>query len=150
MSLQLRNAVAGYRGTEVLRDVTMTVPQGRVVALLGPNGAGKTTLLRAASGLLPPARGRLELDGVDVTTSTPSQLCSLGLCHIPEGRAIFPTLTVGENLRLFGRAGQSDAVERTCDAFPALGQKLGQVAGTMSGGEQQILALARAKQTDPR
>jgi branched-chain amino acid transport system ATP-binding protein len=150
VSLQLRNVVAGYGGTEVLHDVTMTIPEGRVVALLGPNGAGKTTLLRAASGLLRPTRGQLQLDGHDVTAATPSRLSSMGLCHIPEGRAIFPRLTVGENLKLLGSAGQTDTVERVSEAFPVLGTKLGQVAGTMSGGEQQMLALARAYLTPQR
>ena len=149
MSLQVTSASAGYGGTEVLRDVTVTVPRGRVVALLGPNGAGKTTLLRMCSGLLPATRGSVTLDGVDVTRAGSSRLNRLGVCHIPAGRAIFPTLTVAENLRLMGSAGQSDVVERAQDAFPALGGKLGQVAGTMSGGEQQMLALARAYLTQP-
>jgi branched-chain amino acid transport system ATP-binding protein len=150
VSLILRGIVAGYGGTEVLRTVNVTVPEGRVVALLGPNGAGKSTLLRVASGLLPPARGRLELDGHDVTTARPSRLSALGLCHIPEGRAIFPSMTVAENLKLLGSAGQTDAVERACDAFPVLSNRLTQIAGTMSGGEQQMLALTRAYLTTQR
>jgi branched-chain amino acid transport system ATP-binding protein len=149
MSLRVTRASAGYGGTEVLRDLTITVPRGRVVALLGPNGAGKTTLLRMCSGLLPATRGQVTLDGHDITRSSPSRLNRLGLCHIPEGRAIFPTLTVAENLRLLGPPGQGDVVERAREAFPVLGLKLGQVAGTMSGGEQQMLALARAYLTHP-
>ena len=150
MSLRLESAWAGYGGTDVLRDVSLTVPAGRVVALLGANGAGKTTLLRACSGLLPPSRGRVELDGVDVTTASTSRLSELGLCHVPEGRAIFPSLTVEENVRLLAPAGQADAVDRACEAFPPLGRRLRQVAGTLSGGEQQMLALSRAYLTEPR
>lgn len=149
MSLQVCGASAGYGGTEVLRDVTLTVPAGRVVALLGPNGAGKTTVLRMCSGLRAASRGAVVLDGTDVTTARPARLNRLGLCHIPEGRAVFPNLTVAENLRLLGAPGQSDAAERAQEAFPVLGKKLGQLAGTMSGGEQQMLALARAYLTSP-
>ena len=146
MSLQVRDASVGYGGTEVLRNVTLTVPRGRVVALLGANGAGKTTLLRMCSGLLPASRGEVLVDGVDVTHASPATLNKRGLCHIPEGRAIFPALTVLENLRLMGG---DDAVERAADAFPQLGQRLKQAAGTMSGGEQQMLALTRAYLTNP-
>ncbi len=149
MTLSVRDATTGYGGTEVLRGVTITVPRGRVVALLGPNGAGKTTLLRTCSGLLPASRGQVLLDDVDVTRSSPARCNRLGLCHIPEGRAIFPTLTVAENLRLMGSAGQSDTAELAQAAFPVLGTRLGQIAGTMSGGEQQMLALARAYLTHP-
>jgi branched-chain amino acid transport system ATP-binding protein len=147
--LQVDRASAGYGGTEILRDVSIAVPRGQVVALLGANGAGKTTLLRACSGLLPPTRGRITLDGADVTRASTSRLARLGVCHVPEGRAIFPTLTVRENLRLLAPAGQSDAVDRACAAFPALGHRLDQPAGNLSGGEQQMLALSRAHLTDP-
>jgi branched-chain amino acid transport system ATP-binding protein len=149
MTLHIEAASAGYGGTEVLHDVTITVPSGRAVALLGANGAGKTTLLRVCSGLLPASSGHVTLDGVEVTSASASRLSQLGLCHIPEGRAIFPTLTVAENLRLMGSRGQRDTVELAQEAFPVLGSKLGQRAGTMSGGEQQMLALARAYLTHP-
>jgi branched-chain amino acid transport system ATP-binding protein len=148
--LRVVGATAGYGGTEVLRDVTLTVPPGRVVALLGANGAGKTTLLRMCSGLLPPSHGRVTLDGVDVTNASTSRLGRLGLCHVPEGRAVFPTLTVEENVRLMAPPGRADALDRACEAFPPLGHRLRQVAGTLSGGEQQMLALCRAYLTDPR
>jgi branched-chain amino acid transport system ATP-binding protein len=149
MTLRLDRACAGYGGTEVLRDVSLTLPAGRVVALLGANGAGKTTLLRTCSGLLPATRGRLTLDGADVTSASTSRLARLGVCHVPEGRAIFPGLTVAENLRLLG--GRSpDALDRAVEAFPVLGHRVGQLAGTLSGGEQQMLALSRAYLTDPR
>jgi len=148
VSLQVSAMSAGYGGTEVLRDVDLVVPEGRVVALLGPNGAGKTTLLRACSGLLRPTRGRVLLDGDDVTAATPHELVRRGLCHVPEGRAVFPSLTVAENLRLL--SSRDDAVDRAAEAFPVLRDRLGQVAGTMSGGEQQMLALVRAYLTEPR
>ncbi len=148
--LTLDGVSAGYGGTEVVRDVSLTVPRGRVVALLGANGAGKTTVLRACSGLLAPSAGRVVLDGVDVTTASTSRLSHLGLCHVPEGRAIFPTLTVAENLRLMAPPGLADATDQACAAFPALGQRLSQIAGTLSGGEQQMLALARAYLGEPQ
>jgi branched-chain amino acid transport system ATP-binding protein len=115
------------------------------VALLGPNGAGKTTLLRVASGLLRPAAGRIILDGEDVTGLPSHQLAARGLCHVPEGRGVFPPLSVRENIVLFSTPGtERSAVERAIEAFPRLKDRLDQAAGTMSGGEQQMLALARA------
>jgi branched-chain amino acid transport system ATP-binding protein len=140
-----------YGDTMVLRNVSLTVPAGSVVALLGANGAGKTTLLRAMSGLLRPRAGRVLFDGTDVTRAAPNDLARLGLHHIPEGRAIFPALTVAENLVVYSEKGrEKESVERAVDAFPRLGQRLDQVAGTMSGGEQQMLALARAYVRQPR
>jgi branched-chain amino acid transport system ATP-binding protein len=121
------------------------------VALLGPNGAGKTTLLRVASGLLRPSSGQVLLDGKDVSRAAPHKLVELGLCHVPEGRGIFPSLTVRENLILQSKPGtESDSVEKAVSAFPRLGERLTQQAGTMSGGEQQMLALARAYVQNPR
>lgn len=150
MSLVISDLSAGYNGATVLRSVDLVVPPGRIVALLGPNGAGKTTLLRAASGLLSPSTGSVLVDGVDLTDAAPHDLVSHGVCHVPEGRAIFTNLTVAENLRLFMPPGSSEAVERAVTAFPVLGRRRGQIAGTMSGGEQQMLALARAYVRDPR
>ncbi len=149
--LVLDGITAGYGDTVVLRDVHLAVPAGRVVALLGANGAGKTTLLRVASGLLPPRTGRLVVDGVDRTGAAPETLAGAGVCHVPEGRGVFPSLTVRENLRLYSRPGdEGAALDRAVDAFPRLGERLNQVAGTMSGGEQQMLALARAYLGQPR
>jgi len=142
--LDLQGISAGYGGTTVLRDLSLTVPGGSVVALIGPNGAGKTTLLRVASGLLAPSRGRVEVDGRDLTGSPPDELLRAGVCHVPEGRGIFRTLTVRENLELFAPPGARAALEGVVDDFPRLGQRFNQLAGTMSGGEQQMLALARA------
>jgi branched-chain amino acid transport system ATP-binding protein len=149
--LALEDVVAGYGGTTVLRGVDLVVPDFSVVALLGANGAGKTTLLRVASGLLAPTAGRLLLDGEDVTGAAPHQLAERGVCHVPEGRGVFGSLTVRENLLLQSPPGrEAESVERAAEVFPKLGQRLDQLAGTMSGGEQQMLALARSYVQDPR
>ncbi|HEY0400261.1 MAG TPA: ABC transporter ATP-binding protein [Acidimicrobiia bacterium] len=148
--LVLEGVTAGYGGTTVLRDVDLTVPDSSVVALLGPNGAGKTTLLRVASGLLAPWKGRLLIDGEDVTGRPPHELAGRGVCHVPEGRGVFPPLTVAQNLELFSPPGQErESRDRAVEAFPILGDRLNQVAGTMSGGQQQMLALARSYVTNP-
>lgn len=149
--LELTGVDAGYRGTTVLRGVDLAVPPHSVVALLGANGAGKTTLLRVASGLLAPSSGRLRLDGGDVTGLPPHRLVERGVCHVPEGRGVFPSLTVRDNLLLQSPVGQeAEATELAVSAFPRLGERLDQLAGTMSGGEQQMLALARAYVQNPR
>ena len=149
--LTLDRIDAGYEGTRVLHNVTLAVPPGSVVALLGANGAGKTTLLRVASGLLAPTSGRVLVDGADVVGVSPNGLVKRGVCHVPEGRGVFPSLTVRENLALQSFAGsESAAIERATVAFPRLGQRLSQLAGTLSGGEQQMLALARAYVQSPR
>jgi branched-chain amino acid transport system ATP-binding protein len=149
MTLHLDNVTAGYDSTAVLRGVTLTVPPGSVVALLGPNGAGKTTLLRTLSGLLPPTSGRIVVDHTDISTASPHHMVAHGICHITEGRAVFPSLTVQENLRLLG-ADNPDQVDLAVTKFPVLGRKLKQAAGTMSGGEQQMLALSRAYLTQAK
>jgi branched-chain amino acid transport system ATP-binding protein len=149
MSLILERVSASYGDTTVVRDVDLVVPTGGIVALIGPNGAGKTTLLRLASGLLGPKAGRILLDGEDVTTSSPHDRVARGMCHIPEGRAVFPGLTVRENLLLYGR-DHDGGLDRAVDAFPILAQRMDQPAGTMSGGEQQMLAVARAYLRQPR
>jgi branched-chain amino acid transport system ATP-binding protein len=146
----LEGITAGYTGTPVLRNVSITVPAGRVVALLGPNGAGKTTLLRVASGLMEPMSGAIRLGGTSLVGKPTDVFARAGICHIPEGRGIFRSLTVKENLLLQAPAGQEGvAVERAVDAFPRLGERLDQRAGTMSGGEQQMLAVARAYLSNP-
>jgi branched-chain amino acid transport system ATP-binding protein len=150
--LQLEQLDAAYGRTNVLHEIELCVPQGAVVALLGPNGAGKTTLLRAAAGHLRPSNGRVVLDGADVTSKPPFQRARNGLCLVPEGRGIFPNLSVRDNLRLqippWKRNG--DGFEPALEAFPKLRERLGQRAGTMSGGEQQMLALSRPFLADPR
>jgi branched-chain amino acid transport system ATP-binding protein len=147
--LELRGITAGYGGHTVLRGVDLVVPDNAVVALLGPNGAGKTTLLRVASGLLAPTSGTMLLDGADVTGWASDQLARWGVCHVPEGRGIFAALSVADNLLLQAQAGDAQAVQKAAAAFPRLGERLDQVAGTMSGGEQQMLALAHAYLADP-
>ena len=149
--LELRGIEAGYGEHTVLRDVSLTVQPGTVVAVLGPNGAGKTTLLRVASGLLKPSTGAVLLDGEDVTRTRPYARARRGLCHIPEGRGIYPTLTVRENLVLHSHKGEeAAALDRATSAFPVLGEKLRQPAGQLSGGQQQMLSLVRAYLTDPK
>jgi branched-chain amino acid transport system ATP-binding protein len=148
---ELRRITAGYGGHVVLRDVTLKVPAGSVVALLGANGAGKTTLLRVASGLLKPMRGQMTLDGTDVTGWRPHKLVKAGVCHVPEGRGIFPSLTVRDNLRMQCRNGKEEqSIAKSVEVFPSLGRRINALAGTMSGGEQQMLALARAYVQNPR
>jgi branched-chain amino acid transport system ATP-binding protein len=145
MRVELDRVTASYGSTTVLRDVSLVVPSGGVVALLGPNGAGKTTTLSTISGLLTPRAGRVLLDGRDVSSSSPQARVRTGLGHVTEGRSIFPGLTVRDNLRMFAPRGQQDdAMDQAIEAFPRLGERLAQMAGTMSGGEQQMLALSRA------
>jgi branched-chain amino acid transport system ATP-binding protein len=150
--LEIKNIVGGYGGSVVLRDVSLTVPDASVVALLGPNGAGKSTTMRMASGLLRPRSGQVLLDGADVTRLNPYQRTKRGMCHIFEGRGIFPSLSVRENLLMQAprRKSESEILERAVEAFPVLGNRRRQTAGTMSGGEQQMLALARAYITSPK
>ncbi len=151
-ALTMDDVTAGYRYTTVLRGVDLTVQAGSVVALLGPNGAGKTTLLRTFAGMLQPSRGKVLIAGTDVTRQAPHRRTRCGLCLIPEGRGIFPALTVRENLRMQVPpwSDERDAVEIAVAAFPILGQRLSQVAGTMSGGQQQMLALSRAWNSGPQ
>jgi branched-chain amino acid transport system ATP-binding protein len=149
--LELRGISAGYGRSTVLRGVDLVVPDRSVVALLGANGAGKTTLLRVASGLLPPSAGQLLVDGRDLAGRRPHALTRAGVCHVPEGRGIFRSLTVRDNIALQAPDGdERGALERAVTAFPRLGERLNQVAGTMSGGEQQMLALARTYVQSPR
>ncbi len=120
------------------------------MALLGPNGAGKTTLLRTISGLMRPMSGRIWLGDQEITGRPAERVARAGLCHVPEGRGIFPSLTVRENLILQAKRGAEGAgIDRIAEMFPELGRRLGQVAGSMSGGEQQMLALARATLSEP-
>ena len=151
LGLGLEDLTIGYGGSPVVHEVTLRVPEGEAVALLGPNGAGKTTLLRAASGLIKPSSGRITLDGEDVTSERVDERARRGLCGRPDGRGVFPSLTVRDNLILQAdREHQATALELATTAFPALGARLTQLAGTLSGGEQQMLALSRAYVANPR
>jgi branched-chain amino acid transport system ATP-binding protein len=148
--LRLDNVTAGYKGVDVLRGVTLCVARSAVVALLGPNGAGKTTALRYASGMLRGRTGRLYVDGRDITDRPAHHLARAGLCHIPEGRGIYPSLTVRENISMSSpRIAPDDLVDSAISAFPHLKSRLKQPAGTLSGGEQQMLALSRAYAGSP-
>ena len=144
--LDLSGVTAGYGGSTVLRDVNVKVPSGSVTAIVGANGAGKTTLLRVASGLLRPANGDVVFDGRNLTGCPAHAFFRAGICHIPEGRGIFRSLTVRENLILQSPRGTrpGDAIDAVSQAFPKLAERLSQTAGTLSGGEQQMLALAHA------
>jgi branched-chain amino acid transport system ATP-binding protein len=145
-----------YGRTQILFDVSMDVDEGEVLAVLGTNGAGKSTLLRAISGLTPPKGGKVLLDGRDVTGTSPVKMASLGLAHMPGGRGIFPDLTVGENLRMATWSHRRDkrrskrALERALDLFPGLSSRRDSRAGLLSGGQQQMLALAQAFMPEPR
>jgi branched-chain amino acid transport system ATP-binding protein len=149
--LEVVDLHAAYGRIEVLRGVDLRVPKGAVVALLGPNGAGKSTLLNVIGGQMQPTSGDLHLAGVHVQGASPEDLARLGLTTVPEGRSVFPNLTVQENLLLMSYAGVSpDQVFDTAYSyFPRLHERRHQLAGTMSGGEQQMLALARALTSDP-
>jgi branched-chain amino acid transport system ATP-binding protein len=149
--LEVVDVHAAYGRIEVLRGVNLTVPRGAVVALLGPNGAGKSTLTKVISGQMRQTSGDVHLGGVHVQGAATEALARVGLCTVPEGRAVFPNLTVQENLTLMSYAGvPATAVLETAFAyFPRLHERRNQLAGTMSGGEQQMLAMSRALASDP-
>jgi branched-chain amino acid transport system ATP-binding protein len=150
--LQLQGMRAAYGTVEVLHGVDMAVPAGRVTAVLGPNGAGKSTTLRVIGGLLAPTAGRVLIGGCDVAGVPPERRTRAGMCLLPEGRAIFPNLTVRENLLMdtYSSGRSLDEVEEIVyRRFPRLGQRRSQTAGTLSGGEQQMLSLGRTVSSDP-
>lgn len=151
-ALELVGVRAAYGRIEVLHGVDLAVAPGQVVALLGPNGAGKSTTLKVASGRLVPTAGCVHIAGNHVNGASAAALARAGVCTIPEGRGVFPNLTVAENLWVATHAGALSArtiQERAFAAFPRLAERRNQLAGTLSGGEQQMLALARALATDP-
>ncbi|HWF23146.1 MAG TPA: ATP-binding cassette domain-containing protein [Acidimicrobiales bacterium] len=153
MALSAIDVRAAYGRIEVLHGVSLTVPKGSALALLGPNGAGKTSLLKAISGQLPLTGGSVEVRGSGLGRNATERLARSGVCMIPEGRSIFPNLTVTENLLMytFRRSGLKSAwvEERAFERFPVLGSRKKQLAGTLSGGEQRMLSMARALTTDP-
>jgi branched-chain amino acid transport system ATP-binding protein len=153
--LELRDVQAGYGPFRALFGVSLEVREGSVVALLGSNGAGKTTVARVCSGLIKPTAGELLFDGQDVTGHRPYQLARKGIAQAPEGRSVFGSLSVEENLllplrRTLGRSGVAKGLKRAYELFPPLGQRRRQAAGTLSGGEQRMLALARVLAKPPR
>lgn len=152
--LELDEIHAGYRQFHALFGVSLTVRRGEAVALVGPNGAGKTTLARVASGLIAPTAGTVRVCGVDLTGRAAHEFARAGVAHAPEGRSVFATLTVDENLTVafrqqFGRAGTAAALERAYEMFPKLGERRSQLAGSLSGGEQRMLTLARVLVLEP-
>ena len=154
-SLEVRRVTAGYGRVEVLHDLSMQVPAGSVVALLGANGAGKPTTLRVLSALLPVRSGRVLLDGRTISNTSPYAVARAGVVHVPEGRGVFPGLSVRDNLEIAARATKrprderSQRTEQVLEQFPRLRERMTQKAGTLSGGEQQMLAVSRAFLTDP-
>ncbi|BCB89811.1 ABC transporter ATP-binding protein [Phytohabitans suffuscus] len=149
-ALELRGVSASYGQTAVLRDVSLRVAPGSVTALIGPNGAGKTTSLRVASGLMRPSSGQVLLYGTDVTRRPPARRAKGGLCHVPEGRGVYRNLTVRENLLMQSASGDpGETIDIATGVFPRLGERLSQKAGTLSGGEQQMLALSAAYVAEP-
>jgi branched-chain amino acid transport system ATP-binding protein len=150
--LELRGVRAGYDGVDALLGVDLEVPAGSLVGILGANGAGKSSTLKVIAGLLRPSAGSVLLEGHDVTGASPVQLARAGVCLIPEGRGIFPNLTVRENILMDSYAstrGTAELEEIAYARFPVLAGRRSQVAGTLSGGEQQMLSLSRALSTDP-
>lgn len=156
--LELQGVSAGYGRLVALRDVSLEVPAGRVAAVIGANGAGKTTLLRVVSGLITPSSGRLYLSGQDITGWPPERVVAAGVAHVPERRQLFSSMRVEDNLLLGAylrlRRGSSRQVEedleRVYQLFPRLRERRRQVAATLSGGEQQMLAIGRALMARPR
>jgi ABC-type branched-subunit amino acid transport system ATPase component/branched-subunit amino acid ABC-type transport system permease component len=150
-ALELRGVSAGYGGIDVLHDVNLTVRRGEVCAVLGPNGAGKSTALKVASGQLRPSSGTASIGNRSIADVSTDHLVREGLCVVPEGRGVFPNLTVVENLKMASYAGTSyaDILNASFERFPSLAARRGQVAGTLSGGEQQMLAMARALVVKP-
>jgi len=144
MTFALNDIHAGYGRVSVLHGVTVTVEPAEIVALIGPNGAGKSTLLRAASGLVKPTRGAVSLDDRDLTGASIETIARAGIAHVPEGRRLFPGLTVRDNLRLGGWRNKQRDLGPVLALFPRLGERLNQVAGSLSGGEQQMCAIGRA------
>jgi branched-chain amino acid transport system ATP-binding protein len=145
----------GYGDAPALWDVTLGVGKGEIVSVLGPNGAGKTTLVNAIARLLPIRRGRLTFDGADMTGASAQDMCNRGVALIPEGRRLFTKMSVVENLELgsYRRAARSEkstALDRVFAMFPILAERRGQIAGTMSGGQQQMLAIGRALMAQPK
>jgi branched-chain amino acid transport system ATP-binding protein len=145
---------AGYGATEILRGVDLAVQPGEIVAVLGSNGAGKSTLNRTISGIMRPWQGAIRFTGVPIDTARPKDIVSRGLIHVPEGRCIFPNMTVRENLDLGayrrGRKRRRQNRERAFAIFPRLAERRHQRAGTLSGGEQQMLAIGRGLMAEPR
>ena len=153
--LELRSIDAGYGSFQALFGISLDVAAGEAVAVIGPNGAGKTTLMRVISGLIRPRIGTITMEGVDVVRTQAHRIIELGIAHVPENRRLFPRLTVEDNLRMgafmpAARARFAERLEFVFDLFPRMKERRNQLAGTMSGGEQQMCAIGRALMSDPK
>ncbi|MFD4643341.1 ABC transporter ATP-binding protein [Lentzea sp. NPDC058436] len=152
--LEVRNLSVSYGAIEAVRDISFTVEAGQIVSLIGSNGAGKTTTLRTISGLLRPTNGSIRFQGKEIHSDPAHAILGEGIAHCPEGRRLFPRMTVEENLQLGAYVRKDDGVEadiqRVYDLFPVLGERRNNKAGLFSGGEQQMLAIGRAMMSKPR
>lgn len=155
MSLvSVKNLSAGYGFVNVLRDVTIDIKAGEIVAVLGSNGVGKTTLNNTLSGLISAKSGEVHFDGNNISGKSPSDIVDMGMIHVPEGRKLFPNLTVRDNLELGsyrrGKAERRANLDNVLEIFPKLHERINQLAGTLSGGEQQMVAIGRGLMSDPK
>ncbi|HET6182327.1 MAG TPA: ABC transporter ATP-binding protein [Acetobacteraceae bacterium] len=155
MLLEIADLQVSYGGLRALSGISLSVAAGQFVAVVGPNGAGKTTLFKAIAGIVPAGGGRILFEGADLLRRPAAARAHLGIAHVPEGRQVFKTLTVRENLEMGaypppGRAGFARTLERIHALFPVLAERAGQLAGTLSGGEQQMLAIGRGLAAAPR
>ncbi len=152
--VRVENIDAGYGAMQILHDVSMEVRTGQIVAIIGPNGAGKSTVLRSMLGLLQPMRGRIWFKDRDITGDKPNRIIEMGIGYVPQGRIVFPHMTVYENLEMGGFTTRDHAtfernMQRCFELFPILADRRKQTAGTLSGGQQQMLAIGRAIMSDP-
>jgi branched-chain amino acid transport system ATP-binding protein len=153
--LTVKNLHVSYGAINAIKGISITVEDGEIVSLIGANGAGKTTILRAISGLIPASSGSIDYDGVNLRRIEPSKIIALGMAHVPEGRRVFSQMSVLENLEmgalvLKNKQKTQENVQKVFDAFPRLKERAKQLAGTLSGGEQQMLATGRALMCDPK
>lgn len=152
--IKVENLAAGYGLVEVLRNISLEINQGEVVAVLGSNGVGKTTLNNCLSGLIKPNHGKIFFQDEVISNKSPEEIVDMGLIHVPEGRKLFPNLTVKDNLELGsyrrGKSNRSSNLENILNIFPKLSERISQTAGTLSGGEQQMVAIGRGLMGDPR
>jgi branched-chain amino acid transport system ATP-binding protein len=152
--ITIKNLSAGYGFVEVLRDVSLVISAGEIVAVLGSNGVGKTTLNNTLSGLITPKSGEIYFENELISGRPPEEIVDLGLIHVPEGRKLFPNLTVRDNLELGsyrrGKGERSQSLEMVLETFPKLRERISQLAGTLSGGEQQMVAIGRGLMSNPR
>ena len=152
--IKIHELHAGYDLVNVLRDVNIEVGEGEIVAVLGSNGVGKTTLNNTLSGLIKPTSGEIYFENVLISSRDPVEIVDMGLIHVPEGRKLFPNLSVKENLELGsyrrGKPNRAKNLERVLEIFPKLRDRISQTAGTLSGGEQQMVAIGRGLMSEPR